>query len=180
MLDAAEHAILESLDVAVWRALRLGKLDAAIGRVRAELAREASLKLAWETVPLDAFDAVPAPVQSAWIFVLRKGSSSGAERHPNSVQRVMSYRGTGDLQLWNGTQWVSQPLTSGDAALERRWLAIPENVWHRPVIPAGADWVVVSFHTATGRELIEERPQDDESPDEGRTERAVYEGRRGR
>lgn len=180
MLGAPERAILETLDVAVWRALRLGSLDAAIGRARAELARDASLKLAWEAVPLEPFDALPAPVRSAWIFVLRKGTSSGAERHPNSVQRVMSYRGTGDLQLWNGAHWVSQPLTSGDAALERRWLSIPENVWHRPVIPGGADWVVVSFHTAADRALIEERPRDDENPDAGETERAVYAGRRGR
>lgn len=180
MLDVQERAILEALDAAVWRALRLGSLDAAIGRVRAELARDASLALAWETVPLEAFDALPAPVRSAWIFVLRKGISSGAERHPNSVQRVMSYRGSGDLQLWNGTHWISQPLMSGDAPLERRWLSIPENVWHRPVIPGGADWVVVSFHTATDGSLIEERPMDDEHPDAGATERAVYAGRRGR
>jgi hypothetical protein len=33
-------------------------------------------------------------------------------------------------------------------------------VWHRPVIDASADWVVVSFHTVLAEELIEERPDD--------------------
>jgi hypothetical protein len=45
-----------------------------------------------------------------------------------------------------------------DAPLERRWTSIPRNVWHRPVIPKGANWVVVSFHTVPAIELVEERP----------------------
>jgi hypothetical protein len=44
------------------------------------------------------------------------------------------------------------------APLERRWISIPKNIWHRPVIPNDGDWVVVSFHTASAAELIEERP----------------------
>src|SRR5437773_1534097 len=49
---------------------------------------------------------------------------------------------------------VSNP----DAPMECRWISIPRNVWHRPVVGAEADWVVVSFHTVTAEELIEERP----------------------
>jgi len=44
--------------------------------------------------------------------------------------------------------------------LERRWISIPTNVWHRPVINAETDWAVVSFHTVPAEELIEERPDD--------------------
>jgi len=47
-------------------------------------------------------------------------------------------------------------LTSEQAApLEQRWISIPLNVWHRPVIGKDADWVVVSFHTVPVEELIE-------------------------
>ena len=56
-------------------------------------------------------------------------------------------------------KWKSNILVSdADAPLERRWISIPTNVWHRPVIPNDNDWVVVSFHTVPAEELIEERP----------------------
>jgi hypothetical protein len=44
------------------------------------------------------------------------------------------------------------------ATKSNRRISIPKNVWHRPVIPEGADWLVVSFHTVPPDELIEERP----------------------
>src|SRR5207302_8408130 len=56
--------------------------------------------------------------------------------------------------VWQSNLLVSDP----QALLERRWVSIPQNIWHRPVIPKGADWVVVSFHTVPAAELIEERP----------------------
>jgi hypothetical protein len=83
---------------------------------------------------------------------------------------MMSFEATGDLQTdaksaernvqtESEIEWQSNFLVSGsDAPLERRWISIPKNVWHRPVIPKGADWVVVSFHTVPAAELIEERP----------------------
>ncbi|PYK51522.1 MAG: hypothetical protein DME20_01455 [Verrucomicrobia bacterium] len=62
---------------------------------------------------------------------------------------------------------VSDP----DAPLERRWVSIPRNVWHRPMVGADADWAVVSFHTVVAEELIEERPGDSSK---GGTERMKY------
>jgi len=38
-----------------------------------------------------------------------------------------------------------------------RWISIPPNVWHRPVVGKDADWVVISFHTVPAEELIEEK-----------------------
>jgi hypothetical protein len=49
-------------------------------------------------------------------------------------------------------------VSDAGATLEWRWISIPKNVWHRPVIPKGADWLVASFHTVPPDELIEERP----------------------
>jgi hypothetical protein len=54
---------------------------------------------------------------------------------------------------WRSNFLVSDPI----APLERRWISIPQNVWHRPVIGKESDWVVVSFHTVPAEELIEER-----------------------
>ena len=63
-----------------------------------------------------------------------------------------------DVDAESEIAWHSHVLVSENAPLERRWVSIPKNVWHRPVIPKGTDWVVVSFHTVPAEELIEERP----------------------
>jgi hypothetical protein len=160
----ADDPLISTLDRVVWRALTAGTLDVVTRRVRAALLRDAALRLAWEPVPLDAFDELPSGIRSSWVFVLRAGSVTGAERHPNSVQRVMSFRGTADLQTWEDGRWRSNPLQTDDS-LARRWLTIPQNVWHRPIIGPACDWIVVSFHTAAADALIEERPLDDARPD---------------
>ncbi len=48
--------------------------------------------------------------------------------------------------------------------MEQRWISIPQNAWHRPVVRKGGDWTVVSFHTVPAEELIEEK-LDDSSQD---------------
>jgi hypothetical protein len=74
---------------------------------------------------------------------------------------MMSFEGSGDLQTGEHGKWQSNALVSDpDAPVERRWISIPMNVWHRPVIDAAADWAVVSFHTVPAEGLIEERPDD--------------------
>jgi hypothetical protein len=74
---------------------------------------------------------------------------------------MTSFEGSGDLQTGEPGKWQSNVLVSDPGApLERRWISIPTNVWHRPVINADADWAVVSFHTVPAEELIEERPAD--------------------
>ena len=111
---------------------------------------------------------------------LAGGLFLGAERHPNSIQRVMSYQGWADMRTWDGQRWVSNLLRSeAEGPLENRWLSIPTNVWHRPVM-GDVDWAVVSFHTASDTALIEELPVDDEQPDRGSRAATVYAGRHAR
>src|SRR5262249_50740359 len=83
---------------------------------------------------------------------------------------MMTFGGTGDMQTdvksvkndvesQSEIEWRANVLVSdADAPLEERWISIPQNIWHRPVIQKGADWTVVSFHTVPATELIEERP----------------------
>jgi hypothetical protein len=81
-----------------------------------------------------------------------------AERHPNSHQRMMSYRGFGDFQTRPDGDWCSHLLTSDQTTpIAKRWISIPPNVWHQGAVP-GENWVVVSFQTAAEHEPIEERP----------------------
>ena len=157
-----ERCRLEVLDTALRSERVREHIRSVVVRVRERLARRKDALMSWEPFPLDVLaTTLPPEIRSAWVFVLRAGADTGAERHPNSHQRMMSFEGSGDLQTGEHGKWQSNVLVSDpDAPLERRWISIPMNVWHRPVIEAAADWAVVSFHTVPAEELIEERPDD--------------------
>ena len=157
-----ERSHLEALDTALRSDSVRGHIRSIVVRVREQLARKKDALMSWEPFPLDVLaTTLPPEIRSAWVFVLRAGADTGAERHPNSHQRMMSFEGDGDLQTGEPGRWKSNVLVSDpDAPLERRWISIPKNVWHRPVINAATDWAVVSFHTVLAEELIEERPDD--------------------
>jgi hypothetical protein len=156
-----ERTRLESIDIVLQSEAVRSQIRPVVRRVRAELARKKEAVMTWEPVPLTVFGgALPGEIQSAWVFVLRAGADTGAERHPNSHQRMMSFEGSGDMKTGEQEQWHSNVLISDDQApLEQRWISIPQNVWHRPVVGSD-DWVVVSFHTVPAAELIEEKPDD--------------------
>jgi hypothetical protein len=155
-----EHARLESVDASLQSETVRQQILPIIERVRAELARKKEALMTWEPIPLTIFGrALPTEIRSAWVFVLRAGADTGAERHPNSHQRMMTFEGSGDMQTGEPSWWQSNMLVSNsDAPLEQRWISIPQNVWHRPVVGAHVDWTVISFHTVPAEELIEEKP----------------------
>ena len=155
-----ERSRLDALDAALRSEDVHAQIRPIVERVRAELARKAEALMTWKPIPLSSFRRVlPPEIRSAWVFILRAGADTGAERHPNSHQRMMSFEGSGDLQTGDPGQWQSNILISDPAApLEQRWISIPPNVWHRPVVGRDADWAVVSFHTVEAHELIEEKP----------------------
>ncbi len=151
--------MLENLDSLLHTKSIVDQIDPIVARVEQKLASDLSAVMAWETIPLAVYGAaLPEGVHSSWVFILSRGSTTGAERHPNSHQRVAAYRGTGDLQTWIDGRWSSNVLVDeANAPVTSRWASIPANVWHQAVV-TGPDWVVVSFHTVPADELIEERP----------------------
>ena len=166
-----ERSVLETLDEIVRSEAVRAQIEPTVERVCAELSRRLDRLMTWKPIALEIFgDQLPSAIRSGWIFVLRAGADTGAERHPNSHQRMMTLRGAGDMQtdtkaIRNDVEseseisWRSNVLLSDqNALLEARWISIPQNIWHRPVIPPRTDWVVVSFHTVPATELIEERP----------------------
>jgi len=161
-MTAAERSRLELLDAALQSGSVRDHIRSVVVRVSEAMAREKDALMRWEPVPLHIFVTIlPHEIRSAWVFVLRAGADTGAERHPNSHQRMMSFEGSGDLQTGKPGKWQSNVLVSDpDAPLERRWISIPTNVWHRPVINTAPNWAVVSFHTVPAEELVEERPDD--------------------
>jgi hypothetical protein len=184
-MRAEERSRLQTIDTILRGEDVRAQIQPIIERVRADLSHKPHAVMTWEPIPLDIFrGALPEAIRSSWIFILRAGANTGAERHPNSHQRMMSFEGIGDLQTEESGQssnasireadlrWKSNVLVSKrEAPLERRWVSIPTNVWHRPVIPNDGDWVVVSFHTVPAEELIEERPADTQG---GGTKQMVY------
>ncbi len=151
--------ILQILDAIARQESVRAMVDSVVLRVEQRLTQDFGALLAWEPVPLDTYgESLPNMIRSSWVFVVRAQANTGAERHPNSRQRMMSYRGSGDLQIGNGGRWCSNPLVSdSEVPIESRWISISPNVWHQVVVPK-ENWVVLSFHTAPENELIEERP----------------------
>jgi hypothetical protein len=174
-MKPSELSLLERLDAILRRNAIRSQIQPIVDRVRANLAQKQKAVMAWEPIPLTIFGNALAPaLRSSWVFILRAGANTGAERHPNSHQRMMSLECTGDLQVRAGLEssWQSNVLISDPKApLERRWISIPQNIWHQPVVPEGGDWVVVSFHTVPAEELIEERPDPSSA---GATKQMVY------
>jgi hypothetical protein len=170
-MEPEEGARLEKLD-AIVRSDRLrAEIYPIVDRVCTALSQKPEALMTWEPIPLEIFgEGLPPEIRSGWIFVLRAGADTGAERHPNSHQRMMTLHGSGDMKTESkkgelrikkdekGIDWQSNVLVSEPGApLERRWISIPPNVWHRPVVGRDGDWAVISFHTVPAEELIEEK-----------------------
>ena len=158
-MDESERALLLALEALARQERAAAALAEAVERVREKLRQEPESLLSWEPAPLEVYGpGLPSVIRSSWVFGLRAGATTGAERHSNSHQRMLSYKGNGDFQVWTGDRWRSHHLVSDPCvAAECRWISIPPGVWHQAVV-GGRDWLVVPFHTAPEDELIEERP----------------------
>src|SRR5207249_6381787 len=137
-----ERSRLEILDTVLRSESVREHIRSVVVRVREQLARKEDALMAWEPFPLDVLATIlPPEIRSAWVFVLRAGADTGAERHPNSRQRMMSFEGSADLQTGDPGQWQSNILISDPAApLEQPWISIPPNLWIRPVVGRDAAW----------------------------------------
>jgi hypothetical protein len=140
-ISVEERSRLESLDAVLGSEDVREQIRPVVKRVRAELACKQEALMTWQPVSLSAFGrAIPRGIRSAWVFVLRAGADTGAERHPNSHQRMMTFAGSGDMQTGEPGQWKSNVLIGDpEAPLEQRWISIPQNAWHRPVVGKDAD-----------------------------------------
>jgi hypothetical protein len=170
-MEPDERARLEKLNAIVRSDELRAEIGPIVDRVCTALSEKPEALMTWESIPLEIFgEGLPPEIRSGWIFVLRAGADTGAERHPNSHQRMMTLHGSGDMKTESkkgelrikkdekGIDWQSNVLVSDPSApLERRWISIPPNVWHRPIVGRDVDWVVISFHTVPAEELIEEK-----------------------
>jgi hypothetical protein len=135
------------------------RIEALSAQIQRELVQNTEKVLVWRSIPFSLYgDRLPEEIKSSWIFGIQAKRETGAERHPRSRQRMMSYRGSGDLQVWDGNRWISRKLVSdAKETLGKRWITIAPNTWHQAVT-GDTIWIVVSFHTVADGELEEERP----------------------
>lgn len=164
-MKAASDAVLPLLNEVASRESAVSLIGEILPRLKQQLEESGEL-MAWQIVPLSAFgDGLPDGIRSCWIFVIRAGAETGAERHPNSHQRSLSLTGSGTFEVHEEATWSSHPLASVEAtSSEQRWVSIPPATWHR--LFAGSEaWAMVSFHTVAPNELIEERPVDPDDLD---------------
>src|SRR5207249_849258 len=133
-----ERSLLELIDAALRSENVREQIRPIMKRVRAELARKKEALMTWEPVPLNIFGtALPREIRSAWVFVLRAGADTGAERHPNSHQRMMSFEGEGDLQTGEPEAFVahySRASASNSAMCFGRAL-VRSVIWCRQLVP---------------------------------------------
>ena len=174
-MSAATDPVIGALEAAARSEAASAYVARVLERVERGLAAAPDAPMAWESVPFAGFDRpLPEAIKSCWVFVIRAGAETGAERHPNSHQRSLSLKGRGEFQLRQEGRWDSYPLVSDPRApLEERWVSIPQGTWHRLLVGEG-NWGMLSFHTVAAQELVEERPIRPESLDGGPTEQHRY------
>src|SRR5436309_1778708 len=140
-----EEKLLGTLDSIVRQPEIAQLIQDSIARLKKKLKANPNELFVWETIPLSHFsERLPELINSCWIFLIRSGLPPEKHRHPNSRQRTLSWQGSGDLQVSRRGRWSSNPLVSNpETSLQERWVSIPANAWHRPVVTS--DWAVVSF-----------------------------------
>ena len=157
-------------------------LDEGFARLAAELRSRADPPHATCTVPIGLFvgNVHHDEVRLCRLFLLRRGARMAVpERHRNSVQRLVSYYGSGSIHQGEPGGGVPgrgpealrpRAITSPDAKgsahrdctvaditdLDRHWDIVPAGVWHFPEAAEDRDWATVTFHSAAEDEIVDE------------------------
>lgn len=149
-------------------------LDAGFARLASELRTRPEPPHATCTVPIELFvdDGRHDEIRLCRLFLLRRGARMALpERHRNSVQRLVSYRGAGLIHQGvrgGGPEGLSPRTISSPghtrhdepaaapADLHLHWDIVPAGVWHFPEAARGEDWATVTFHSAAEDEIADE------------------------
>jgi len=149
---------------------------AAFAELAAALEAQPRALHTMSVIPVERFldGAIPPvedPVRLCRLFLLRRGARMATpERHRNSVQRLVSWRGCGRIHQAVRDEGpddlrprqVRSPteLSAGEWANDRElyacWDIVPAGVWHYPEASAERDWATVTFHSAGEGEIVDE------------------------
>lgn len=187
--DAGSLSLLRALHDRVFAVPEmLAVVDAAFEELARELREREEPPYATRVLDMGLFEeAVPlacvGEVRLCRAFLLLRGARMAVpEVHRNSVQRLVSYRGSGWIHQERagggrrgladeGLQgpWGARPgdlapraIASPDPAdpcavpVERCWDIVPAGVWHFPEAGRDQDWATVTFHSASEEEIVDE------------------------
>jgi len=176
-MNVSSDPIISAVDEFVRTPSVQRRISDALQRVLRQL-DSSTAQMAWEIVPFAAFGGrLPESIRSCWVFGIRAGARTGAERHPNSHQRSLSLVGSGIFEVRETQGWAPHRLVSEPGApAGQRWVTIPPATWHRLLVDQQG-WGMLSFHTVASDELIEETPVDPGDLD-GSTHQERYAGRK--
>lgn len=122
------------------------------------------------TLPIELFsDKMPEPmrdmVRLCRVFTIRAGKGAPHEEiHRNSIQRLVSFRGTGAVnaaepggvdQIY-APHRISSPASAIQPDISACWDVVPENTWHFPKARGTGQWYGVAFHSASPEDIIDE------------------------
>ena len=152
-------------------------LDAGFAQLAAALRKRPDPPHVARTIPIELFadDARNDQVRLCRLFLLRRGKRMAVpERHRNSVQRLVSYRGRGAIHQGvpgGGPEGLRARAIGSPGAkrsahrdgpvadttdLVRHWDIVPEGIWHFPEAAEDRDWATVTFHSAAEDEIVDE------------------------
>lgn len=152
-------------------------LDAGFAQLDAALRKRPDPPHAARTIPIELFadDAPNDQVRLCRLFLLRRGKRMAVpERHRNSVQRLVSYRGRGSIHQGvpgGGPEGlraraIGSPVAKRSAHrngpvtdttdLALYWDIVPKGTWHFPEAAEDMDWATVTFHSAAEDEIVDE------------------------
>jgi hypothetical protein len=143
----------DSLNTAVREILKRPATAATITQLKKDVPYTSDT-FVWSVLEIEELkEKLPVNIRSAWIFVLKKDTPSGAHYHPNSIQHMVLIEGEGKSQIGGRWQEMTE-LSEAGGHPEAAWSIIPENVPHE-FFPRERDMVVISFHTCLAEELQE-------------------------
>ena len=122
------------------------------------------------TLPIELFsDKMPETLRNkvrlCRVFTIKANRRAPHEEiHRNSIQRLVSFRGTGAVNAADpdgaDRTYEAHPIVSPDIATSSDisvcWDAVPENTWHFPEARGTGQWYGVAFHSASAEEIVDE------------------------
>jgi len=122
------------------------------------------------TLPIELFrkkmpEQLKTMVRLCRVFTIKAGQRAPHEEiHRNSIQRLVSFRGTGAVNAaepdGEDRTYTPHPITSpGIAAspdISVCWDVVPANTWHFPEARGTDQWYGVAFHSASADDIIDE------------------------
>ncbi|HEV2879494.1 MAG TPA: GNAT family N-acetyltransferase [Candidatus Eremiobacteraceae bacterium] len=144
---------VERLSAAVVDILSHEEYHVTVARLKEEVATTTE-PFVWSVIDMSGGIAalVPDDIKSAWIFVLKKDTSSGSHFHPNSIQHMAMIEGRGNAVIGGALSRMTRFAAAANP--EDAWVIIDERVSHE-FFPEETDMVVISFHTCSPEELLE-------------------------